>query len=65
MAWGAEGTSNCHLNSFSKVTEPVKTYLCAVAVGSFPVEPFVAEVFEGDRLLRRKRELEQTVVDEI
>eukprot|EP00969_Alexandrium_andersonii_P286186 12651890-Alexandrium_andersonii.AAC.1 len=61
MARDAEGTSNYHLNGFLKLTAPVQTYLCAAAVGSFPVESFVAEVLEDDRLLRRKRELEQTV----
>eukprot|EP00974_Lingulodinium_polyedra_P049628 4773131-Lingulodinium_polyedra.AAC.1 len=57
--------SDFHLHGFEKLSCDIKMYVACAAVGSYPVEAFMLEVLEDDRLARRLPELKALLDDEM
>ena len=57
--------SGYHINGFAKCGRAVRKYACIASMGSFPLEAFLLEVMEDDRVCRHLPALEECVQDEL
>ena len=57
--------SDFHLHGFDKLSSDIKMYVACVAVGSYPMEAFMLESLEDDRLVRRLPEVKALLGDEM
>ena len=57
--------SDYFLGGFTRMTAQVKRYIAVASAGTRPAEAFALEVLEDDRVVRRKRELQAALNDEL
>ena len=57
--------SEVHLAGFARCRFLVKKYACVASLAAFPLEAFLLEVMEDDRLCRHLPALEACVLEEL